>query len=223
MSGPTLNAVLNRAFQVQPPLSSGASATIGLIALAAVVFPGTWQLVRHIQVMAHEGSHSFVGSVVGIKTSGVTLLRTAEGETKLHGTSFLAALAGYLGPSGFGLAAAKLISTRHSVAVLWISLILLAALLVFLRNWFGRFTVVAVMALIFFIARYASVGAETVTAYAIAWLLLLSGVRIVIARRKGSGDAKVLATMTRTWPIVWTLLWLAATSVALVVGGGLLA
>ena len=223
MSGPTLDTVLNRAFEVQPPLSSGASATIGLIALAAVVFPGTWQLVRHFQVMAHEGSHSLVGSAVGIKTSGVTLLPTAEGETRLHGTSFLAALAGYLGPSGFGLAAAKLISTRHSVAVLWIGLILLAVLLVFLRNWFGRFTVVAVMALIFVIARYASVGVETVTAYAIAWLLLLSGVRIVIARRKGSGDAKVLATMTRTWPIVWTLLWLAATSVALVVGGGLLA
>jgi hypothetical protein len=223
MSGPTLDAVLNRAFQLQPQLPSGTSATIGLVALAAVVFPGTWQVVRHFQVMAHEGSHSLIGSAVGIRTTGVTLAPSAEGETKLQGTSFLAALAGYLGPSGFGLAAAKLISIRHSVAVLWISLVLLAVLLLFVRNWFGRLTVAAAIVVIFFVARYTSVGTETVTAYAIAWLLLLSGVRIVIARWKGSGDAKILATMTRTWPIIWTLIWLAATSVALVVGGSLLA
>jgi len=223
MSGPTLDTVLNRAFEVQPPLSPGTSATIGLVTLTAVVFPGTWQLVRHFQVMAHEGSHSLIGSAVGFRTTGVTLSRSAEGLTKLEGTSFLAALAGYLGPSGFGLAAAKLISIRHSVAVLWISLVLLAVLLLLVRNWFGRVTVFAAMAVIFFIARYTSVAAETVTAYTIAWLLLLSGVRIVIARWKGSGDAKVLAEMTRTWPIIWTLLWLAATSVALVVGGSMLA
>jgi hypothetical protein len=215
--------MVNRAFEIQPPLSSGASATVGLVALAVVVFPGTWQIVRHFQVMAHEGSHSLVGSAVGVRTAGVTLSPSAEGATDLRGTSFLAALAGYLGPSGFGLAAAQLISIRHIVAVLWISLVLLAVLLVFVRNWFGRFTVLVAASLIFVIARYGSVQTETITAYAIAWLLLLSGVRMVLIRWKGSGDAKVLATMTRTWPIIWTVLWLAATSVALVVGGGLLA
>ena len=50
---------------------------------------------------------------------------------------FLIAAAGYVGPAVFGLGAAYLLRDGHSLAVLWTVLVLLAVVLVLIRNWFG--------------------------------------------------------------------------------------
>jgi hypothetical protein len=126
---------------------------------------------------------------------------------------------GYLGPSTFGLGAAKLIELRHSVAVLWLALILLAILLVIVRNPFGFVSVLVTGGLIYLIARYATVTTETVAAYAAAWLLLLSGVRKVIYRGTGAADAVNLRQITYIGRGFWVLLWLAGSVAAVAVGG----
>jgi hypothetical protein len=68
------------------------------------------------------------------KVDGIRLNPDATGETAYASAGWLGNIlvgfAGYLGPSLFGLAAAKLIELGHSEVVLWLALFLLALLLV---------------------------------------------------------------------------------------------
>ena len=82
----------------------------------------------------------------------------------------------------FGLGAARLIQLGHIVAVLWVTLFLLGLLAVGLRWSFGMITVVLTGGLVYVIGRYTPMMAQIVAAYAIAWLLLLSGVRGILRR-----------------------------------------
>ena len=63
---------------------------------------------------------------------------------------------------------------------------------------------------------------QVVTAYSIAWLLLLSGVRRVLEVGVGSDDGGRLHGMTGLPHILWYLLWLAATLAAAAEGARLL-
>jgi hypothetical protein len=72
------------------------------------------------------------------------------------------------------------------------------------------------------VLRYAPAAAQTVAAYGITWLLLLSGVRRVLEVGIRSGDAGDLRKLTHIPMFVWFLLWLAATSGAVALGGSLL-
>jgi hypothetical protein len=52
----------------------------------------------------------------------------------------------------------------------------------------------------------------------ITWFLLLSGVRIVLQRGAGAGDAGILRDGTSIPGQVWLALWLAGTAAAVVIG-----
>jgi Peptidase M50B-like len=71
----------------------------------------------------------------------VTLQPDATGATLMSGGKaaghLAVGVAGYLGPSAFGLGAAKLIEIGHSAAVLWLTLLLLVLLLAVLRSAFS--------------------------------------------------------------------------------------
>lgn len=83
---------------------------------------------------------------------------------------------GYLGPSAFGLCAAKLIETGHVVTVLWVAIMLLVLLLFLIRKSFAIVSVPAVIALLAYVMRHAYNGLEEVIVYGTTWLLLISGV-----------------------------------------------
>jgi hypothetical protein len=51
------------------------------------------------------------------------------------------------------------------------------------------------------------------------WLLLLSGVRVAVAHGAGAGDADNLRRTTGIPRLIWALLWLAGTLLAVVIGG----
>jgi hypothetical protein len=222
----SFGVVLSRIGQVQAPLSATGSVLIGLMALAVVGVQAIWEVARYVDTIAHEGMHAVTGSALGRKVLGVELRVNGDGLTDLSpgGTagSILIGFVGYLGPSAFGLGAAKLIDVGHSVAVLWLTLLFLVLLLFVLRNAFSYVPVLIVGTLLFLVARYASVGIETAVAYAVAWFLLLSGVRKVIYRGIGAGDASNLASMTHIWRGFWVLLWLAGSIAAVAIGGALL-
>ncbi len=95
MSAVPPDELLHRIGQTQPPLSGTESVPLGLAALTAVGFPATWLAVRHLQVMAHEGSRALVGSAMGMKILGVKLMPDATGVTGMRpggsGGRFLAA------------------------------------------------------------------------------------------------------------------------------------
>src|SRR5215469_5363750 len=106
---------------------------IGLAALVVMVQILS-PLAEHLNVMAHEGTHAITGSIVGFGIKGIEINPIAEGGTSYHWPTLgprrvLTSFVGYLGPSAFGLAAAKLITLGHIIAVLWLAVIFLVLLL----------------------------------------------------------------------------------------------
>jgi hypothetical protein len=221
-----LQTALSRIGEIQAPLPAAASVVIGLAALGAVGVQEIWLLTRHVNTIAHEGAHALVGTAVGRKVQSVRLRPNATGDTKTSGGkmagSVSVGVAGYIGPSGFGLLAAKMIQLGHSVAVLWVALILLAVLLVAVRNPFGVVPVLATGGLVFMIAAYGSVGADSIAAYGVSWLLLLSGIRGVADHGINAADASILAGLTKIGPRFWVWLWGILTVLALGLGGSML-
>jgi len=205
----------------QTPLSGTETVIIGLVVSIVVIPSATWELVRHMQVMAHEGMHGIVGSL-SRTVEWIELLPTAEGGTMIVPTSgtgyVVAAFVGYLGPSAFGLGAARFIQFGHIIAVLWIAMGFLALLLIMLKPSFGMITVPLAGFLIFLVLKHMSQTAQILAAYAITWLLLLSGVRRVVQVGADSGDADVLKDRTSIPRLVWFALWLAGTIAAVVIG-----
>ena len=199
--------MLHEAGAVQLPLPAPAAVLAGLIALVLVSVQELWRIVRHVNVIAHESAHAVVGSSFGRQVSSMKVNSDGTGATGLSpgsGPGFvIAGTVGYLGPSAFGLGAAKLISVGHSVAVLWLTLVALALVLVVLRTPFGWAAVISTGFLIFLVARYATLGGQIFAAYVIAWLLLLSGVRVVIEHGRGAEDARYLAATTRIPRLIW--------------------
>ena len=220
---PSLGTVLSRVGETQAHLPPATSVLIGLAALAAAFLQEIWLLARYANTIAHEGAHAVTGSAIGRKVQYVWVNGKAEGETGVSQGGAVGNIifffVGYVGPSAFGLGAAKLIEVGHIVAVLWLTLILLGLLLFFLRKAFSYVPVLATGVLIYLIARYASVGANIVTAYAIAWFLLVSGVRVVLDDNLDAKDAELLADRSGIWRGFWVLLWLAGSVAAVAVGG----
>lgn len=207
----------------QVPLSGAAAMLIGLAALAITMIDSFWLVLRHGTVMAHEGAHAAASALLFRKVSRIGLNMDATGVTVSQGGGCLGSIilffAGYLGPSLFGLAAAKLIEKGHIVEVLWAALFLLALLLIAVWRSFGMITVVIAGGLIFLIVRYAPVATQIIAAYAITWLLLLSGVRGTWQRGSHAADAAALRSMTLVPRVIWFLLWLAGTVIAVAIGG----
>ena len=77
-------------------------------------------------------------------------------------------------------------------------------------------------ALAFFIAKYTPVRTQVIAAYAIAWLLLLSGIRVIIDHGLRAQDAKILRDATHIPRLIWSGLWLAGALAALFIGGRML-
>jgi hypothetical protein len=210
---------------VHPSLSSGESIVIGLIVAAVVMIPLLWAPVEHFSTMTHEGAHALLAVLLGLTVTEVVLDRHAGGKTSIVGEGLKAVLVlliGYLGPSLFGLGAAKIISLGDPVTVLWLVVLLLVLVLFLLGRSFGLFSVPIAIGLFYLILRYTHAGTEVVAAYAVAWLLLLAGVRHAIGDGVRAGDADALRKRTHLPRRLWALLWLAGTGAALLVGGKLL-
>jgi hypothetical protein len=209
----------------QAPLSGGEAVLVGLAALAVVALPFLWPLAEHFNAIAHEGAHAVVGSVMGFGIKSVTLTMDPRGVTDYYRAPntgvrrTLTRFVGYLGPSGFGLCAAKLIETGHAVTVLWIAIMLLVLLLFVVRKSFAMISVPGAIALLALVMRNTHSGVEEGIIYGMTWLLLLSGVRVAIAHGAGAGDAVNLRETTHIPGQIWALLWIAGTILAVAVGG----
>jgi hypothetical protein len=212
---------------MQTPLSTMDVVLIGLVTLVAVAFEVTWAVVRLIGTMAHEGAHALVSSLSGRGVESITIKPNADGETKtvrggaMPGTVAIGVV-GYVGPSAFGLGAAKLIESGFILSVFWVALVLLAVLLLATRWSFAFVAVPAAGALAFFIAKFEPMHTQVIAAYGLAWLLLLSGVRTVVEHGLGAVDARILRDVTGIPRLLWSLLWLAGSLAALVIGGRML-
>lgn len=206
------------------PLPGIQAVLIGLVALAVMLIPFLWPMVGNFSAMAHEGGHAVAGVFLGFPPRGMVLNSDATGATAFPASirglrDVIITAMGYLGPSAFGLCAAKLIETGHVITVLWLAVILLAALLFLIRKSFGMVSVPVAIAVLALIMHYAHTGLEEFTAYGMTWLLLLSGVRVALAHGPNASDAWLLAATTRLPRRLWALVWLAGTLLAVIIGG----
>jgi hypothetical protein len=206
------------------PLPGGTAALIGLAALVVVMVPFLWPLARHVNVMAHEGAHALAAILLGF-TLETVILRRETGETTYQAARgailrlITVGFVGYLGPSLFGLAAAKLIETGHVITVLWLLILLLVLLFFFIGRSLGMISVPVAVVLLVLVTRNAHAWLEEVVIYGLTWLLLLDGVRMAVAHGAKASDAVALRGRTHIHPRFWSLLWIAGTVLAVVIGG----
>ncbi len=209
---------------VLAPLPGGSAALIGLAALGVVMVPFLWPLARHVNVMAHEGAHALAAILLGFALETV-ILRRETGETTYQAARgavlrlVTVGFVGYLGPSLFGLGAAKLIETGRVVTVLWLTIMFLVLLFFFIGRSLGMISVPVAIVLLILVTRNAHAWLEEVVVYGLTWLLLLDGVRVAVAHGAQAGDAVILGGRTHIHPRFWSLLWIAGTVLAVVIGG----
>ena len=222
----------HRVVATQPPPPAAVVAGTAVLAAALVLFPRSWRVTRHVVTIVHEGAHGVAALLTGRRLSGIRLHSDTSGVTVSVGRPrgpgmVLTAAAGYVGPALLGLGAAALLGTGHALALLWSVLVLLALLLVQIRNWFGLWSVLASGAVVLIVSELLPTQAQTAFAYLLAWFLLLSAPRPVFElqaerrrRRSTTSDADQLARLTGLPGLVWVGSFLALTAGALAVGGG---
>jgi Peptidase M50B-like len=227
--------VLDRIWQdvsgTQPPPGQGSVLATALVALALVLVPPAWRLARHVVTIAHEGAHGVAALVSGRRLSGIRLHSDTSGLTVSHGRRtgpgmVLTAFAGYGGPALLGLGGAFLLRERHALAVLWLAVLLLALLLLQIRNFFGLWIVLLAGVGVGAVTWWGSDAAQSLAAYAGTWFLLLAAPRPVLelqqlrrAGRARDSGADTLARITPLPGLVWVGLLLAGTLGCLFLGG----
>jgi Peptidase M50B-like len=205
-----------------------------LTCLAALVLVGSgrlWPLTRTVVTIAHEGGHALVALAVGRRLEGVRVHRSTSGLTVSAGNAtgpgiVATAAAGYLAPPLLGLGAAALLATGHLVATLLLSLVLLLSLILMVRNAYGILAVLTVAAAVAFVVWRGSPLLQAAFGYAMAWFLLLGGIRPVLElqqsrrrSRRPRSDADQLARLTGVPAGAWVALFAIVALGALVISG----
>jgi hypothetical protein len=201
---------------------------MAIAGFAAALIPGVWHAIRPLTAMAHEGAHATVGSAVGRTITKIDIKFNGDGATSHTGSDdstvirFPITFIGYLGPSAFGVGAAALIRTGHIVAVLWIAVVGLAAIVFLAYKSVGVILVLIALALLLLLLGSTSVRTQVLSTYAVTWFLLVSGVRIIAEHGKGAVDAGTLHEITGIARSFWPIPWLLGALAALVFGATLL-
>ncbi len=229
MSG--LADIWDRSVGTQPAPEPRVVAITGVLALVLTTVPPLWRRTRHVVTIAHEGAHALAALISGRRLAGIRLHSDTSGLTLSRGRSrgagmIATAAAGYLGPALLGLGAALLLHRGHSVGLLWLFVVLLALLLVNIRNLYGLFSVLGAGLAVFAVSWWGSSAAQTGFAYLGTWVLLIAAPRPLLElqqeRRRGrtrDSDADVLARLTRIPGVVWVAVLLLATLGCLAAGG----
>ncbi|MGC9668092.1 M50 family metallopeptidase [Planosporangium sp. 12N6] len=230
----SLTDLWNRLVGSQPAPPRLVVVGAAVLALAAVGPYRIWRVSRHVVTIAHEGGHALTALLTGRRLAGIRLHSDTSGLTvsagRPTGPGMVATgMAGYLAPSMLGLVGAGLLSGGRITLMLWAALVVLAAMLLMIRNVFGVVSVVTTIGVVFAVSWFGSAQTQAAFAYFAVWLLLVGGVRPVVElqrmRRRGrlpNSDADQLARLTRLPGLFWVaFFWLGAVA-ALLFGGWLL-
>lgn len=214
-------------------LDSGNMAALGaaVVALLLVVNDSAWRILRNLVTIAHEGGHAVVALLSGRKLNGIRLHSDTSGLTVSTGKGtgpgmVCTLLAGYPAVSLLGLGGAWLVSANRAQLMLWISIGLLVAMLIAIRNAYGALSLVVTGALVFAVSWFATPAWQALCCLLFSWFFLMGGLRPITElsrkRRRGrasDSDADQLARLTRVPAAVWLGLWLVIGVGALLIGG----
>jgi hypothetical protein len=227
-------ALWHRIEALQPAPPYWLIVVTAVIALAVVAQRRVWRLTRNVITIAHEGGHALVAILCGRRLQGITLHSDTSGLTvskgKPHGFGMVMTLmVGYIAPSLIGLGGAWLLSSHRIRLTLWISIVLLLAMLLMIRNGYGMLAVVLTGGAVFLVSWYASPQVQAGFAYAGVWFLLIGGVRpifeLVGQRRRGQArdsDVDQLHGFTGVPAFLWLGLFMIVSLAALGLGVSLL-
>ncbi|HEX5117245.1 MAG TPA: M50 family metallopeptidase [Pseudonocardiaceae bacterium] len=230
MSSPSIAEVWHQVTSVQPAPPAAVVLGAAAVALVAVLWRTLWVVARNVVTIAHEGGHALVALLVGRRLTGVRLHSDTSGVTlsrgRPRGPGMVAtAMAGYLAPPLLGLGCAALLASGHITALLWLTVLVLVAMLIVVRNAYGVASIVVTAAVVFVVSWFTSPQVQAAFAYAFTWFVMLAGVRTVLelqrARSRGrapKSDADQLAGLTRVPGLVWVLLFGAVGLAVLVLG-----
>jgi hypothetical protein len=221
----------DRASAQQPVPEVGFVLATGALALLLVVV--AWPKVRLGVTVVHEAGHALIAVLVGRRLSGIRLHSDTSGLTVSRGRArgpgmVLMLAAGYLAPALLGVLAAFLLADGRGVGLLWLLVLLLAGLVVWVRNAYGLLVLLVIGGGLFALTWWGSATAQSVAAYLVAWVLLLAAPRPLLellGRGRGSrtSDPAQLAQLTHVPAVIWTLVLLAANLAGLVLGVSMLA
>jgi hypothetical protein len=226
--------VWQRATAAQPPPAPVVVALAAVIAGALVFSRAVWPYTRMLVTITHEGAHGVAAFLTGRRLEGIRLHSDTSGLTVSSGRPsgpgmVIMLLAGYLGPAVVGLSAVALLIAGHSLGLLWLFVILLALLLIQIRNFYGFVLVVGCAVVLVLVSWYLPATMQSGLAYVLTWTLLLAAPKPVIEliqQRRGGrsphSDADQLATLTRVRASVWAIGFLVVNCVGLVLGSVLL-
>jgi len=215
-----------------PDLPTTVLLSTAAVAALLVLSPALWRPARHVVTIAHEGAHGLVALAAGRRLSGIRLHSDTSGLTVSAGKPtgpgmVLTCFAGYVGPGLFGLGAAALLASGHAVGLLWVLLILLALLLVQIRNWYGLWSVLVTGGVVFAATWWLPPDGQAAFAALATWFLLLAAPRTVLElqasrrrRRAPDSDADQLARLTGMPALLWVGAFLVVDVGALLVGAG---
>ncbi|MFJ1455707.1 M50 family metallopeptidase [Nocardia wallacei] len=228
----SVSSVTDRLGDVSPHPPLWVVVATGVAALVLVMYPPVWRVLRTVVTIAHEVGHAVVAVLTGRTLRGIRLHSDTSGVTVSRGKPYglgmvLTTLAGYPAPSVVGLGCAALLGMGRLTLMLWLVVAALVVLLLVIRNLFGFLAVVVTGAVTLAVSWYGTVVWQGVFGYAVAWFLLIGGLRAVVelqrVRVRGDGsDADQLAHLTKLPSLLWVLVFAAACLAALVAGGSLL-
>jgi hypothetical protein len=189
-----------------------ASVAAGLL---AVLVPGVWRTVRHAVTVVHEGGHGLAAVLTGRRLSGIRLHSDTSGLTVSSGPRtgpgmIVTLLAGYTAPALASTGAAWLLSAGYAAGLLWALLLLLALMLVQIRNGFGLWVVLVGAALVVGVTFGATPPWQSAFGMALTAVLGFGALRASLelqrSRRRSrttGSDADQLAALTRVPGVVW--------------------
>ncbi|XVV14405.1 M50 family metallopeptidase [Actinoplanes sp. CA-131856] len=201
--------------------------------LAWVLAVPLWYVSKFVVVIAHEAGHALLAVLLFRAVKAIRFERTGAGSTEPKEAlpwlvDIFVTMAGYLGPSMFGLAGTWMLLHGHIDGVLWASLAFLLLMLIAVRGIVGWLIVPGLIVLVWMMATKADGPVQELYAHMWVWLLLIGAVQRMLVFMTWrdytieGGDADVLRRRTLVPREIWAVVFLAATVVALVWGGGLL-
>lgn len=199
-------------------------AVLALVALALVLW--VWPVTRIVVTIAHEAGHALMALLTGRRLTGIRVHGDTSGLTfsrgRTRGPGFvLTAFAGYPAPGLLGLGAALLLADGRAVLLLWVLVVVLAGMLLMIRNFYGLLVLVVGVTTIAMASWYLPPLQQSWLAYLVTWFLLLAAPRPVIelARHPAArSDSALLARATRVPRGLWTFGFGVCTLACLVAG-----
>jgi len=227
----TFTELLHTAFTAQPNPPLWLVPVTGVLALLVVAYRPAWRVARNVITIVHEAGHGTVALLTGRRLRGIKLHSDTSGVTVSEGPAtgpgmVFTLLAGYTAPSLLGAGYAGVLALDRVTLLLWLSIALLALLLVAIRNVYGVFSILLTGGLVFAVSWFGTALVQSGFAYFMTWFLLLGGVWPVLELQRKRGrreapdsDADQLARLTGVAGLIWVVLLGAFCLAAAVLGG----